>query len=100
MLTILVFRVRAQITLLIISVAGFGRRLSWKEDAIAPAGHEMTFKASRRKVGHYARVHALIEVHTGSAESGVAESLLAAHLSEVGLAVGHSAYASVSHGEQ
>ncbi|KAI0760159.1 cytochrome P450 [Fomes fomentarius] len=37
------------ITLLIISVAGFGRRLSWKEDAIAPAGHEMTFKASRRK---------------------------------------------------
>ncbi|KAI0739086.1 cytochrome P450 [Daedaleopsis nitida] len=32
------------ITLLIIGVAGFGRRISWQEDAIAPAGHKMTFK--------------------------------------------------------
>ncbi|KAI0720719.1 cytochrome P450 [Cerioporus squamosus] len=32
------------ITLMVISVAGFGRRISWNEDAIAPAGHHMTFK--------------------------------------------------------
>ncbi|KAI0716468.1 cytochrome P450 [Earliella scabrosa] len=32
------------ITLLIIGVAGFGRRMSWKEDGIAPPGHQLTFK--------------------------------------------------------
>ncbi|KAI1788638.1 cytochrome P450 [Ganoderma leucocontextum] len=32
------------ITLLVIGVAGFGRRISWKDDAVAPDGHEMTFK--------------------------------------------------------
>ncbi|KAI0676506.1 cytochrome P450 [Trametes maxima] len=34
----------APITLLIIGVAGFGRRISWKDDSVAPAGHRMTFK--------------------------------------------------------
>ncbi|KAH9941623.1 cytochrome P450 [Epithele typhae] len=33
------------ITLLVIGVAGFGRRISWNEDSIAPQGHSMTFKA-------------------------------------------------------
>ncbi|KAI9063783.1 cytochrome P450 [Trametes sanguinea] len=32
------------ITLLVIGVAGFGRRITWNEDAVAPPGHEMTFK--------------------------------------------------------
>ncbi|KAH9941606.1 cytochrome P450 [Epithele typhae] len=32
------------ITLMVISVAGFGRRISWKEDTAAPPGHKMTFK--------------------------------------------------------
>ncbi|KAI0349208.1 cytochrome P450 [Trametes cingulata] len=32
------------ITLLVIGVAGFGRRITWNEDAVAPAGHKMTFK--------------------------------------------------------
>lgn len=27
-----------------VSVAGFGRRVSWKEDQSVPAGHTMTFK--------------------------------------------------------
>ena len=35
-----------QITLLVIGVAGFGRRMSWHEDSIAPPGHSMTFKVS------------------------------------------------------
>ncbi|TBU39902.1 cytochrome P450 [Dichomitus squalens] len=32
------------ITLLVIGVAGFGRRISWKDEAVAPDGHQMTFK--------------------------------------------------------
>ncbi|KAI8969408.1 cytochrome P450 [Trametes punicea] len=32
------------ITLLVIGVAGFGRRITWNEDAVAPPGHDMTFK--------------------------------------------------------
>ncbi|KAH9855318.1 cytochrome P450 [Lenzites betulinus] len=32
------------ITLLVIGVAGFGRRITWNEDAKAPAGHQVTFK--------------------------------------------------------
>ncbi|CDO70499.1 hypothetical protein BN946_scf184569.g42 [Trametes cinnabarina] len=32
------------ITLLVIGVAGFGRRITWNEDAVAPPGHKMTFK--------------------------------------------------------
>ncbi|KAI0819401.1 cytochrome P450 [Trametes gibbosa] len=32
------------ITLLVIGVAGFGRRITWNEDAKAPAGHRVTFK--------------------------------------------------------
>ena len=33
-----------QITLLVIGVAGFGRRISWIDDGIAPPGHSVTFK--------------------------------------------------------
>ncbi|TFK82080.1 cytochrome P450 [Polyporus arcularius HHB13444] len=40
------------ITLMVISVAGFGRRISWNEDAIAPAGHQMTFKNALDLVSH------------------------------------------------
>ena len=36
----------AQITLMVISVAGFGRRAMWKEDAQAPPGHQLTFTVS------------------------------------------------------
>ncbi|KAI0642624.1 cytochrome P450 [Trametes meyenii] len=32
------------ITLLVIGVAGFGRRITWTEDAVAPPGHQVTFK--------------------------------------------------------
>ncbi|RPD56051.1 cytochrome P450, partial [Lentinus tigrinus ALCF2SS1-6] len=40
------------ITLLVIGVAGFGRRISWNEDAIAPPGHSMTFKEALQEVSH------------------------------------------------
>ncbi|GBE81403.1 hypothetical protein SCP_0311320 [Sparassis crispa] len=32
------------IALFVIGVAGFGRRISWSEDIVVPAGHAMTFK--------------------------------------------------------
>ncbi|KAH7923074.1 cytochrome P450 [Leucogyrophana mollusca] len=32
------------IALFVIGAAGFGRRISWKEDAVIPNGHQMTFK--------------------------------------------------------
>ncbi|KAI1786708.1 cytochrome P450, partial [Ganoderma leucocontextum] len=40
------------ITLLVIGVAGFGRRISWKEDKIAPPGYTMTFKDALYEVSH------------------------------------------------
>ncbi|OSD01453.1 cytochrome P450 [Trametes coccinea BRFM310] len=40
------------ITLLVIGVAGFGRRISWTEDSIAPPGHSMTFKDALYEVSH------------------------------------------------
>ncbi|TBU26975.1 cytochrome P450 [Dichomitus squalens] len=40
------------ITLLVIGVAGFGRRISWNEDKIAPPGHSMTFKDALYEVSH------------------------------------------------
>ena len=39
-------RFLVQITLMVISVAGFGRRAMWKEDAQAPPGHQLTFTVS------------------------------------------------------
>lgn len=30
--------------MLVIGVAGFGRRITWNEDAVAPPGHTITFK--------------------------------------------------------
>jgi hypothetical protein len=33
-----------QIALFVIGVAGFGRRIGWKEDAVVPPGHAITFK--------------------------------------------------------
>ncbi|KAJ3552925.1 hypothetical protein NM688_g3892 [Phlebia brevispora] len=32
------------IALFVIGVAGFGRRISWKDDLVVPAGHQMAFK--------------------------------------------------------
>ncbi|KII87602.1 hypothetical protein PLICRDRAFT_54684 [Plicaturopsis crispa FD-325 SS-3] len=32
------------IALFVIGVAGFGRNITWKEDTVLPAGHQMTFK--------------------------------------------------------
>ncbi|KAI8969412.1 cytochrome P450 [Trametes punicea] len=40
------------ITLLVIGVAGFGRRISWVEDNITPPGHSMTFKEALYHVSH------------------------------------------------
>ena len=40
-----------QVTLLVIGIAGFGRRMSWSEDQIAPPGHSMTFKVRARSCG-------------------------------------------------
>ncbi|KAI0720704.1 cytochrome P450 [Cerioporus squamosus] len=40
------------ITLLVIGVAGFGRRISWNEDKIPPPGHCMTFKEALYEVSH------------------------------------------------
>ncbi|KAL1946308.1 hypothetical protein VTO73DRAFT_15435 [Trametes versicolor] len=40
------------ITLMVIGAASFGRRMSWNEDSIAPAGHTMTFKDALHEVSH------------------------------------------------
>ncbi|KAI0739090.1 cytochrome P450 [Daedaleopsis nitida] len=44
--------VTVPITLLVIGVAGFGRRITWNEDQIAPPGHTMTFKEALHEVSH------------------------------------------------
>ncbi|EJF57962.1 614/534 cytochrome P450 [Dichomitus squalens LYAD-421 SS1] len=41
------------VTLLVIGVAGFGRRMSWSEDQVAPSGHSMTFKDAMYEVSHH-----------------------------------------------
>ncbi|ESK89420.1 cytochrome p450 [Moniliophthora roreri MCA 2997] len=38
------------IALFVISVAGFGRRISWQDDIGVPAGHQMTFKEALHEV--------------------------------------------------
>ncbi|KZP12182.1 cytochrome P450 [Athelia psychrophila] len=38
--------VTIQIALSVISVAGFGRRVPWKQDKFIPAGHQMTYQES------------------------------------------------------
>ncbi|KAK7457058.1 hypothetical protein VKT23_010360 [Stygiomarasmius scandens] len=38
------------IALFVIGVAGFGRRISWKEDLVVPPGHKMTFKDALHEV--------------------------------------------------
>lgn len=35
-----------QITLSIISVAGFGLQIPWRQDQFVPAGHQMTYQKS------------------------------------------------------
>ncbi|KAF9255705.1 cytochrome P450 [Marasmius fiardii PR-910] len=40
------------IALYVISVAGFGRRISWVEDQVVPAGHQLTFKDALETVSH------------------------------------------------
>lgn len=35
---------KPQITLFVISTAGFGQRISWRDDIPRPAGYQMTFK--------------------------------------------------------
>ncbi|KAI0760164.1 cytochrome P450 [Fomes fomentarius] len=47
-----VMEVTVPITLLVIGVAGFGRRITWNEDSIAPPGHSMTFKEALHEVSH------------------------------------------------
>lgn len=37
---------------MVIGAASFGRRMSWNEDSIAPAGHTMTFKDALHEVSH------------------------------------------------
>jgi hypothetical protein len=39
-----------KLALFVIGVAGFGRRVKWAEDETVPAGHTMTFKASRQHI--------------------------------------------------
>ncbi|KAK1230974.1 hypothetical protein PQX77_005906, partial [Marasmius sp. AFHP31] len=39
-----VIDVTLPIALFVIGVAGFGRRISWKDDAVLPSGHKLTFK--------------------------------------------------------
>ncbi|KAG1823550.1 cytochrome P450 [Suillus subaureus] len=38
------------IALFVIGAAGFGRPISWKEDAVTPLGHQLTFKDALRTV--------------------------------------------------
>ncbi|KAK7457059.1 hypothetical protein VKT23_010361 [Stygiomarasmius scandens] len=38
------------IALFVIGVAGFGRKISWKEDLVVPPGHKMTFKDALHEV--------------------------------------------------
>ncbi|PPQ93732.1 hypothetical protein CVT25_013072 [Psilocybe cyanescens] len=42
--TMIVFADATAIALFVIGAAGFGRNISWKEDAVIPPGHSMTFK--------------------------------------------------------
>lgn len=37
---------------MVIGAASFGRRMSWNEDSIAPAGHTLTFKDALHEVSH------------------------------------------------
>lgn len=43
----------AQLALFVISAAGFGRKMSWKDDKVLPSGHQMTFKSSLYTVTTY-----------------------------------------------
>ncbi|KAI0676499.1 cytochrome P450 [Trametes maxima] len=47
-----IMEVTVPITLLVIGVASFGRRISWNEDNVAPPGHSMTFKDALHEVSH------------------------------------------------
>ncbi|KAI0739084.1 cytochrome P450 [Daedaleopsis nitida] len=47
-----ILEVTVPITLLVISIAGFGRRISWDDDIITPPGHSMTFKDALYEVSH------------------------------------------------
>ncbi|KAH7905463.1 cytochrome P450 [Hygrophoropsis aurantiaca] len=38
------------IALFVIGAAGFGRRISWKDDVVIPAGHQLTFKDALHSV--------------------------------------------------
>lgn len=39
-------------TLMIISAAGFGRRITWQEDSVPPPGHMLTFKDAMYETSH------------------------------------------------
>ncbi|KAG2067845.1 hypothetical protein BDR04DRAFT_830736 [Suillus decipiens] len=42
------------ISLFVLGAAGFGRPISWKEDAMVPLGHQLPFKNTLRSVReHY-----------------------------------------------
>ncbi|KAI0631064.1 cytochrome P450 [Trametes polyzona] len=47
-----VMHLTVPITLLVIAAASFGRRVSWNEDSVAPAGHTLTFKEALHEVSH------------------------------------------------
>jgi hypothetical protein len=49
----------AQFSLYVISAAGFGRKMSWKEEKVVPSGHLMSFKTSICTVTTYL-IHRLL----------------------------------------
>ncbi|KZV87709.1 cytochrome P450 [Exidia glandulosa HHB12029] len=48
------------IALFVISVAGFGRPVSWDDDVVIPAGHRMTFKEAMGIVSNNMKLRALL----------------------------------------
>ncbi|TFK26968.1 cytochrome P450 [Coprinopsis marcescibilis] len=48
------------IALLVIGTAGFGKRVSWKEDALAPQGFTHTFKGALHMVSNHTRIKLLV----------------------------------------
>ncbi|KAI0819406.1 cytochrome P450 [Trametes gibbosa] len=47
-----VLDITVPITLLVIGAASFGRKMTWNEDSVAPAGHSLTFKDALYEVSH------------------------------------------------
>ena len=92
-------RFLVQITLMVISVAGFGRRAMWKEDAQAPPGHQLTFTVSGSSpCSPEVRPHAILVSrphYIASPQRRLAEPLPRPALPRLAPALGHAHHAQI-----